>query len=98
MTSTTSTTLLPPVMVGRPSTSAEAGRTIYFYGWEDPANSRISTDNPDVLKVIPGADHGSWTSTPCAEGIKPGTACVTITPSPADPDQCVLTTRITVTT
>lgn len=97
MATSTSTTVLPPVMVGRSTASAEVGRTIYFYGWEDPANTRISTDNPEVLKVIPGADHGSWTSTPCAEGLRPGTACVKIVPSSADPDGCVLTTQITIT-
>lgn len=94
--SAATTMVLPPITVGRVIAAAEVGRTLYFYDWDDPANTTISTDNPDILRVTPGQSQDGWVSTPTAVGLKPGTACVTITPSPRDKNKCELTGNIVI--
>lgn len=92
------TSQIGPVMVGRDETTASAhvGRTIYFYGWADPTNTTITADNLEVIKLYPGKNHGTWLSTPCAEGRLNGVANVTITPSSKDPNQRKLDVKITI--
>lgn len=68
-----------PVIVTPGQTTAEAavGETIVF-NQPDPANTRTSTDRPDVLEVFQGRDDGSALFNPGAKALSTGVAVVTI--------------------
>jgi len=72
--------VLPPVMVepGQTEVTAKVGSTIVFKV-DDPANSKIATDNPEVLEVTQGSDDGSAQFNPGAKALKAGKATVTVT-------------------
>ena len=79
-TSASATAGLPaPVIVepGQDAASASVGETIVF-NQEDPANTTISTDQPDVLELTQGSDDGSAQFNPAAVALAPGVAIVTI--------------------
>ena len=81
-----------PIFVAPEQTTAEAavGETIVFTQ-PDPANTTISTDEPDVLELIQGTDDGSAVFNPAAVARAPGVAVVTIETADGS------TTRVTVT-
>lgn len=68
-----------PVMVAADQTQAQArvGETIVFQQ-PDPADTRISTDRPDVLELMQGSDDGSAQFNPVAIPRATGVAVVTI--------------------
>lgn len=88
-----STQLLPPVIVTADATTAEAkvGDTVVF-NVDDPVNTTISVDNPDVLEIEQGRTDGSATFNPGAKALKKGTAVVSIDV----PGQPVRTVEVTV--
>ncbi|MCX6460568.1 MAG: hypothetical protein NTZ03_09685 [Actinobacteria bacterium] len=71
--------VLPPVMVepGATTATAKVGDTIVF-NQPNPAKTKISTDNSDVLEVMQGKDDGSAQFNPGAKALKAGNATVTI--------------------
>ncbi len=71
--------MLPPVMVepGATTATAKVGDTIVF-NQPNPAKTKISTDNSDVLEVTQGKDDGSAVFNPGAKALKAGNATVTI--------------------
>ena len=91
---TPSTGLPAPVMVEPDQASAEArvGDSIVFVQ-PDPANTTISTDNPDVLDLIQGSDDGSAQFNPAATAKAPGVAVVTISASDGSTSLVTVTVR-----
>jgi len=80
-TTTSGTTqMLPPVIVGPEQTQAtvSVGKFIVF-NVDAPANTKVSTDNPEFLELTQGHDDGSALFNPGGKGIAVGTATVTIT-------------------
>jgi hypothetical protein len=68
-----------PVMVAADQARAQAriGETIVFQQ-PDPADTRITTDRPDLLELIQGSDDGSAQFNPVAIPRATGVAVVTI--------------------
>jgi hypothetical protein len=83
-----------PVIVAPDQTTAEAtvGETIVF-DQLDPANTTISTDEPDVLELIQGRDDGSAVFNPSAVARAPGVAVVTIEAADGSTSQVTVTVR-----
>lgn len=72
--------MLPPVIITADQTEATAmvGDMIDIVV-DDPVNTVVSVDNPDVLAVTQGMDDGSALFNPGAEALAAGTATVTVT-------------------
>ncbi|MFR9799563.1 hypothetical protein ACL02U_27265 [Streptomyces sp. MS06] len=92
--------VLPPIIVDRNDTTATGGvgAQFYFAHLEDPAHTKISTDHPDVLQVIPGykaPNDGEFTCG--AHALQLGSAHIKIVPSPEDPNQKPVDVDITIT-
>lgn len=68
-----------PVIVepGQAEATASVGETIVF-SQPDPANSKVSTDRPDIVELTQGSDDGSAQFNPGAVALAPGVAVVTI--------------------
>ena len=83
-----------PVIVDAGETSAEAtvGETIVF-NQDDPANTTVSTDNPEVLKLTQGSDDGSAQFNPSAVALSAGVAVVTIVAADGTTSQVTVTVR-----
>jgi hypothetical protein len=71
--------------------TASVGETIVF-NQPDPANTKVSTDRPDVLELTQGSDDGSAQFNPGAVALAPGVAVVTI----MAPDGTTSTVTVTV--
>jgi hypothetical protein len=78
-TASASVGLPAPVIVepGQAQASATVGETIVF-NQDDPAETQVSTDRPDVLELTQGSDDGSAQFNPAARALAPGVAVVTI--------------------
>jgi hypothetical protein len=72
--------MLPPVIIGVDQTDASAvvGDFIDILA-DDPVNTVISVDNPQVLEITQGYDDGSAIFNPGAKAIAAGTAVITVT-------------------
>lgn len=72
--------MLPPVIIGVDQTDASAvvGDFIDILT-DDPVNTVISVDNPQVLEITQGYDDGSAIFNPGAKAIAAGTAVITVT-------------------
>jgi len=72
--------MLPPVIIGVDQTDASAavGDFIDILA-DDPVNTVISVDNPQVLEISQGYDDGSAIFNPGAKAIAAGTAVITVT-------------------
>lgn len=72
--------MLPPVIIGVDQTDASAvvGDFIDILT-DDPVNTVISVDNPQVLEITQGYDEGSAIFNPGAKAIAAGTAVITVT-------------------
>ena len=83
-----------PIFVAPDQTTAQAavGETIVFTQ-PDPANTTISTDEPDVLELIQGTDDGSAVFNPAAVARAPGVAVVTIEAADGSTTQVTVTVR-----
>lgn len=68
-----------PVIVepGQAEATASVGETIVF-SQPDPANTKVSTDRPDIVELTQGSDDGSAQFNPGAVALAPGVAVVTI--------------------
>ena len=68
-----------PVIVepGQAEATASVGATIVF-SQPDPANTKLSTDRPDIVELTQGSDDGSAQFNPGAVALAPGVAVVTI--------------------
>lgn len=86
---------LPAPVIVTPSQTravAQVGETIVF-NQPDPANTKISTDRPDVLKLFQGRDDGSAQFNPGAKALAPGAAVVTIEAADGSTEQVTVTVR-----
>ena len=94
-TATTSETsqMLPPVIISADQMDAVAvvGDMIDIVV-DDPVNTVVAVDNPDVLEITQGSDDGSAIFNPGAKALAPGTAVISIT----SPDGSVRDVEITV--
>ncbi|MGB8021115.1 MAG: hypothetical protein WCF04_07810 [Candidatus Nanopelagicales bacterium] len=72
--------------------TAHVGETIVF-NQPDPAHTRISTDNPDVLELFQGRDDGSALFNPGATALAPGVAVVTIEAADGSTERVTVTVR-----
>ena len=94
-TATTSETsqMLPPVIITADQMDAVAvvGDMIDIVV-DDPVNTVVAVDNPDVLEITQGSDDGSAIFNPGATALAPGTAVISIT----SPDGSVRDVVITV--
>jgi plastocyanin len=90
----TSAELPAPVIVEAGATTAEAtvGETIVF-NQADPANTTLSTDNPEVLALTQGSDDGSAQFNPSAVALSAGVAVVTIVAADGTSSQVTVTVR-----
>jgi hypothetical protein len=92
---TSASAALPaPVIVEAGATTAEAtvGETIVF-NQADPANTTISTDNPEVLALTQGSDDGSAQFNPSAVALSAGVAVVSIVAADGMTSQVTVTVR-----
>jgi ABC-type Fe3+-hydroxamate transport system substrate-binding protein len=89
-----SAALPAPVIVDAGAATAEAtvGETIVF-NQADPANTTISTDNPQVLALTQGSDDGSAQFNPSAVALSAGVAVVTIAAADGTTSQVTVTVR-----
>ena len=62
---------------GQAEATASVGATIVF-NQPNPANTRVSTDRPDIVELTQGSDDGSAQFNPGAVALAPGVAVVTI--------------------
>ena len=83
-----------PIFVAPDQTTAQAAvsETIVFTQ-PDPANTTISTDEPDVLELIQGTDDGSAVFNPAAVARAPGVAVVRIETADGSTTQVTVTVR-----
>lgn len=74
--------MLPPVIIAVDQTDASAvvGDFIDILA-DDPVNTVISVDNPEVLEITQGYDDGSAIFNPGAKALAAGTAVITVTNS-----------------
>ncbi len=74
------TQMLPPVIIAVDQTDASAvvGDFIDILS-DDPVNTVISVDNPEVLEITQGYDDGSAIFNPGAKALSVGTAVITVT-------------------
>lgn len=72
--------MLPPVIIAVDQTDASAvvGDFIDILT-DDPVNTVISVDNPEVLEITQGYDDGSAIFNPGAKALAAGTAVITVT-------------------
>ncbi len=72
--------MLPPVIIAVDQTDASAavGDFIDILA-DDPVNTVISVDNPEVLEITQGYDDGSAIFNPGAKALSAGTAVITVT-------------------
>lgn len=72
--------MLPPVIIAVDQTDASAvvGDFIDILA-DDPVNTVISVDNPEVLEITQGYDDGSAIFNPGAKALAAGTAVITVT-------------------
>ena len=79
-TSSETSQMLPPVIVTADQTDASAvvGDMIDIVV-DDPVNTTIAVDNPEVLEITQGKDDGSALFNPGAEALSPGTATIMVT-------------------
>ena len=79
-TSSETSQMLPPVIVTADQTDASAvvGDMIDIVV-DDPANTTIAVDNPEVLEITQGKDDGSALFNPGAKALSPGTATIMVT-------------------
>ena len=79
-TSSESNQMLPPVIVTADQTDASAvvGDMIDIVV-DDPVNTTIAVDNPEVLEITQGKDDGSALFNPGAKALSPGTATIMVT-------------------
>lgn len=75
-----STQMLPPVIIAADQTEATAvvGDFIDILT-DDPVNTVIAVDNPEVLEITQGYDDGSAIFNPGGKALAAGTAVVTVT-------------------
>jgi hypothetical protein len=75
-----SSQMLPPVIIAVDQTDASAavGDFIDILA-DDPVNTVISVDNPEVLEITQGYDDGSAIFNPGAKALSAGTAVITVT-------------------
>jgi hypothetical protein len=72
--------MLPPVIIGVDQTDASAVVGVFIdILADDPVNTVISVDNPQVLEITQGYDDGSAIFNPGAKAIAAGTAVITVT-------------------
>ncbi|NQW31513.1 MAG: hypothetical protein HQ468_02185 [Actinomycetales bacterium] len=79
-TSSETSQMLPPVIVTADQTDASAvvGDMIDIVV-DDPVNTTIAVDNPEVLEITQGKDDGSALFNPGAKALSPGTATIMVT-------------------
>ena len=79
-TSSETSQMLPPVIVtaDQTDTSAAVGDMIDIVV-DDPVNTTIAVDNPEVLEITQGKDDGSVLFNPGATALSPGTATIMVT-------------------
>ena len=79
-TSSETSQMLPPVIVtaDQTDTSAAVGDMIDIVV-DDPVNTTIAVDNPEVLEITQGKDDGSALFNPGAKALSPGTATIMVT-------------------
>ena len=79
-TSSETSQMLPPVIVTADQTNASAvvGDMIDIVV-DDPVNTTIAVDNPEVLEITQGKDDGSALFNPGAKALSPGTATIMVT-------------------
>ncbi|MCK7626766.1 hypothetical protein MUU72_27315 [Streptomyces sp. RS10V-4] len=92
---------LPPIFVNRWETAVQAkvGKYFDFIGLPEPWNTKIHSDNPNVVRVSQGSKEDGPDGAmfnPGGEALAPGSAFVLIIPSPNDPDQRLVRVNITV--
>lgn len=73
------TGLLPPVIVDENATEAKANvGDVIVFNVNNPADSKVSVDDPKVLEITQGYSDGSAEFNPGAVAVSKGTATVTI--------------------
>ena len=79
-TSSETSQMLPPVIVTADQTDASAavGDMIDIVV-DDPVNTTIAVDNPEVLEITQGKDDGSALFNPGGKALSPGTATIMVT-------------------
>jgi hypothetical protein len=86
-----------PVMVepGQSDVEATVGQAIVFDVGAKPGRWEITTDDPEVLQVVPGGKDGDATFNPGAQALSPGTATVTMTDAQGELDDQEYTVTVT---
>ena len=79
-TSSESNQMLPPVIVTADQTDASATVGAFIdIVVDDPVNTTIAVDNPEVLEITQGKDDGSALFNPGGKALSPGTATIMVT-------------------